>query len=210
MEEEDDFDEILNELEKQFEEGDGGEEEEALKKKAPKGEEEPRGREQSGKAKDEEELFDDLDELSKMAGVKPKSAAIISALDSVSLCSLCTLSEVPADCFGTPWGTFAVLDVSNRDPEQDAARITELFKDLQIVLIYNRDQKLVARGYCNGKGGEKIAPPLILRRMPNLESYLVGIESLKELKEKQTAVSSSSITKEEALSLLRQIFKSDF
>ncbi|MBR6439750.1 MAG: hypothetical protein IKS61_00280 [Aeriscardovia sp.] len=209
MEDEDDFDEIMNEFEKQFEEG--GEEEDHAgeeEEEGPAGKESP-DREQEGEGqKGEEDPFEDLDELSKMAGVKPKSAAIVSGLDKVALCSMCALCEVPAECFKTERGSFAVLDVSKRDPEEDTASLTGLFKGLEVVLILNRDQKLSAKVYRDGKEGKKIAPPLVLYWAPKLESYLVGIEGLKELKEGEACISSSSITKEEALSLLKLAFKS--
>ena len=209
MKDEDDFDEILNEFEKQFEgEGEEGDpsspEEEGLPEK---GEASLREEQGEGSAEDDDD-FGDLDELSKMAGVKPKSAALVSALDSVALCSMCALCEVPAECFKSERGSFAILDVSTRDPEEDASRLTGLFKGLEVILILNRDQKLVARVYRNGKAGEKIAPPLVLYWMPKMESYLIGVEGLKELKAGEACISSSSITKEEALSLLKQSFKS--
>lgn len=206
MKDEDDFDEILSEFEKQFEEGgepEGG---------APEWEKKESGNEAGIPREDEgeggEEAFEDLDELSKMAGVKPKSAAIVSGLDKVALCSMCALCEVPAECFGTAQGSFAVLDVSNRDPEKDAASITGLFNGLELILIVNRDQKLTARVYRGGKEGKKIAPPLVLYWEPDLESYLIGMEGLKELKVGEASISSTSITKEEAMALLKQTFRS--
>jgi hypothetical protein len=188
----DEFDDLFGEYEKEFEDG----EKQAGSGKEEKGEEE----------ETKEDEFGDLSELSKMMGVKPKNAAIISGLDKISLCSMCTLCEIPADCFDGNHGSFAVLDVKDRDPEEDARILTQTFRGLEAVLIVNRDQNLSAKVYKEGKEQEKIAPPLILFEFPTLKNYLVGISNLSELKGEGASVNSLSLTKEEALTLLKQIF----
>ena len=192
----DEFDDLFGEYEKEFEDGE---------KQAGSGKEEKEEEEQKGKPAKEDE-FGDLSELSKMMGVKPKNAAIISGLDKISLCSMCTLCEIPADCFDGNHGSFAVLDVKDRDPEEDARTLTQTFRGLEAVLIVNRNQNLSAKVYKEGKEQEKIAPPLILFEFPTLKSYLVGISNLSELKGEGASVNSLSLTKEEALTLLKQIF----
>lgn len=193
----DEFDDIFGEYEKEFEDGE---------KQAGSGKEKKDGKEQKGNKQAKEDEFGDLSELSKMMGVKPKNAAIISGLDKISLCSMCTLCEIPADCFDGNHGSFAVLDVKDRDPEEDARILTQTFRGLEAVLIVNRDQNLSAKVYKEGKEQEKLAPPLILFEFPTLKNYLVGIANLSELKGEGTSVNSLSLTKEEALTLLKQIF----
>lgn len=193
----DEFDDIFGEYEKEFEDGE---------KQAGNGKEKKDGKEQKGNKQAKEDEFGDLSELSKMMGVKPKNAAIISGLDKISLCSMCTLCEIPADCFDGNHGSFAVLDVKDRDPEEDARILTQTFRGLEAVLIVNRDQNLSAKVYKEGKEQEKLAPPLILFEFPTLKNYLVGISNLSELKGEGTSVNSLSLTKEEALTLLKQIF----
>ena len=193
----DEFDDIFGEYEKEFEDGE---------KQAGSGKEKKDGKEQKGNKQAKEDEFGDLSELSKMMGVKPKNAAIISGLDKISLCSMCTLCEIPADCFDGNHGSFAVLDVKDRDPEEDARTLTQTFRGLEAVLIVNRDQNLSAKVYKEGKEQEKIAPPLILFGFPALKNYLVGISDLSELKGEGASVNSLSLTKEEALTLLKQIF----
>ena len=193
----DEFDDLFGEYEKEFEDGE---------KQAGSGKEEKEGQEEKGNNQAKEDEFGDLSELSKMMGVKPKNAAIISGLDKISLCSMCTLCEIPADCFDGNHGSFAVLDVKDRDPEEDARILTQTFRGLEAVLIVNRDQNLSAKVYKEGKEQEKIAPPLILFEFPTLKSYLVGISNLSELKGEGASVNSLSLTKEEALTLLKQIF----
>ena len=193
----DEFDDIFGEYEKEFEDGE---------KQAGSGKEKKDGKEQKGNKQAKEDEFGDLSELSKMMGVKPKNAAIISGLDKISLCSMCTLCEIPADCFDGNHGSFAVLDVKDRDPEEDARTLTQTFRGLEAVLIVNRDQNLSAKVYKEGKEQEKIAPPLILFGFPALKNYLVGISNLSELKGEGASVNSLSLTKEEALTLLKQIF----
>lgn len=193
----DEFDDIFGEYEKEFEDGE---------KQAGSGKEKKDGKEQKGNKQAKEDEFGDLSELSKMMGVKPKNAAIISGLDKISLCSMCTLCEIPADCFDGNHGSFAVLDVKDRDPEEDARILTQTFRGLEAVLIVNRDQNLSAKVYKEGKEQEKLAPPLILFEFPTLKNYLVGISNLSELKGEGTSVNSLSLTKEEALTLLKQIF----
>lgn len=193
----DEFDDIFGEYEKEFEDGE---------KQAGSGKEKKDGKEQKGNKQAKEDEFGDLSELSKMMGVKPKNAAIISGLDKISLCSMCTLCEIPADCFDGNHGSFAVLDVQDRDPEEDARILTQTFRGLEAVLIVNRDQNLSAKVYKEGKEQEKLAPPLILFEFPTLKNYLVGIANLSELKGEGTSVNSLSLTKEEALTLLKQIF----
>lgn len=193
----DEFDDIFGEYEKEFEDGE---------KQAGSGKEKKDGKEQKGNKQAKEDEFGDLSELSKMMGVKPKNAAIISGLDKISLCSMCTLCEIPADCFDGNHGSFAVLDVKDRDPEEDARILTQTFRGLEAVLIVNRDQNLSAKVYKEGKEQEKLAPPLILFEFPTLKNYLVGISNLSELKGEETSVNSLSLTKEEALTLLKQIF----
>lgn len=193
----DEFDDIFGEYEKEFEDGE---------KQAGSGKEKKDGKEQKGNKQAKEDEFGDLSELSKMMGVKPKNAAIISGLDKISLCSMCTLCEIPADCFDGNHGSFAVLDVKDRDPEEDARILTQTFRGLEAVLIVNRDQNLSAKVYKEGKEQEKLAPPLILFEFPTLKNYLVGISNLSELKEEGASVNSLSLTKEEALTLLKQIF----
>lgn len=192
----DEFDDLFGEYEKEFEDGE---------KQEGSGKEEKEEEEQKGKPAKEDE-FGDLSELSKMMGVKPKNAAIISGLDKISLCSMCTLCEIPADCFDGNHGSFAVLDVKDRDPEEDARILTQTFRGLEAVLIVNRDQNLSAKVYKEGKEQEKIAPPLILFEFPTLKNYLVGISNISELKGEGASVNSLSLTKEEALTLLKQIF----
>lgn len=204
---EDEFDDIFGEYEKELEKEEEG-------KEAGKGKEEERegqdlkegGKEEAGGRAPEEELAD-LGDLSKMMGVKPKSAAIISGLDKISLCSMCTLCEIPTDCFEGTHGSFAVLDVSKRDPEEDAQILTEMFRGLEVVLIVNRDQSLSAKVYKEGKQREKIAPPIALFGFPDLKTYLIGIDDLSELKAESASINSLSISKEEALTLLKQIFR---
>lgn len=193
----DEFDDIFGEYEKEFEDGE---------KQAGNGKEKKDGKEQKGNKQAKEDEFGDLSELSKMMGVKPKNAAIISGLDKISLCSMCTLCEIPADCFDGNHGSFAVLDVKDRDPEEDARILTQTFRGLEAVLIVNRDQNLSAKVYKEGKEQEKLAPSLILFEFPTLKNYLVGIANLSELKGEGTSVNSLSLTKEEALTLLKQIF----
>ena len=193
----DEFDDIFGEYEKEFEDGE---------KQAGSGKEKKDGKEQKGNKQAKEDEFGDLSELSKMMGVKPKNAAIISGLDKISLCSMCTLCEIPADCFDGNHGSFAVLDVKDRDPEEDARILTQTFRGLEAVLIVNRDQNLSAKVYKEGKEQEKLAPPLILFEFPTLKNYLVGISNLSELKGEGTSVNSLSLAKEEALTLLKQIF----
>mgnify|MGYP003299462315 CR=1 FL=1 len=193
----DEFDDIFGEYEKEFEDGE---------KQAGNGKEKKDGKEQKGNKQAKEDEFGDLSELSKMMGVKPKNAAIISGLDKISLCSICTLCEITADCFDGNHGSFAVLDVKDRDPEEDARILTQTFRGLEAVLIVNRDQNLSAKVYKEGKEQEKLAPPLILFEFPTLKNYLVGIANLSELKGEGTSVNSLSLTKEEALTLLKQIF----
>ena len=193
----DEFDDIFGEYEKEFEDGEKQEE---------SGKEKEDGKEPKENKQAKEDEFGDLSELSKMMGVKPKNAAIISGLDKISLCSMCTLCEIPADCFDGNHGSFAVLDVKDRDPEEDARTLTQTFRGLEAVLIVNRDQNLSAKVYKEGKEQEKIAPPLILFGFPALKNYLVGISDLSELKGEGASVNSLSLTKEEALTLLKQIF----
>ena len=193
----DEFDDLFGEYEKEFEDGEKQEE-------GKEGEKEGEEREENKQAKEDE--FGDLSELSKMMGVKPKNAAIISGLDKISLCSMCTLCEIPADCFDANHGSFAVLNVKDRDPEEDARILTQTFRGLEVVLIVNRDQNLSAKVYKEGKEKEKVAPPIILFEFPALKNYLVGISNLSELKGEGTSVNSLSLTKEEALTLLKQIF----
>ena len=194
----DEFDDLFGEYEKEFEDREKQEKGEEGKKEGEEGVKENK------QAKEDE--FGDLSELSKMMGVKPKNAAIISGLDKISLCSMCTLCEIPADCFDGNHGSFAVLNVKDRDPEEDARTLTQTFRGLEAVLIVNRDQNLSAKVYKEGKEQEKIAPPLILFEFPTLKSYLVGISNLSELKGEGASVNSLSLTKEEALTLLKQIF----
>lgn len=163
--------------------------------------------EEEGLERPSEEDFGDLEDLSKMMGVKPKAAAVMSSLDKISLCSMCTLCEIPADCFEGKCGSFAVLDVFKRDPEKDAQTLTAAFGGLEVILIVNRDQSLFARVYKAGKQKEKITPPVALFEFSELRNYLVGIDGFSELKEKGTSINSLSITKEEALTLLKQIFR---
>lgn len=193
----DEFDDIFGEYEKEFEDGEKQEE---------SGKEKEDGKEPKENKQAKEDEFGDLSELSKMMGVKPKNAAIISGLDKISLCSMCTLCEIPADCFDGNHGSFAVLDVKDRDPEEDARTLTQTFRGLEAVLIVNRDQNLSAKVYKEGKEQEKIAPPLLLFGFPALKNYLVGISDLSELKGEGASVNSLSLTKEEALTLLKQIF----
>ncbi|MBO6006767.1 MAG: hypothetical protein J6P06_02800 [Aeriscardovia sp.] len=193
----DEFDDLFGEYEKEFEDGEKQEE-------GKEGEKEGEEREENKQAKEDE--LGDLSELSKMMGVKPKNAAIISGLDKISLCSMCTLCEIPADCFDANHGSFAVLNVKDRDPEEDARILTQTFRGLEVVLIVNRDQNLSAKVYKEGKEKEKVAPPIILFEFPALKNYLVGISNLSELKGEGTSVNSLSLTKEEALTLLKQIF----
>ena len=193
----DEFDDLFGEYEKEFEDGEKQEE-------GKEGEKEGEEREENKQAKEDE--FGDLSELSKMMGVKPKNAAIISGLDKISLCSMCTLCDIPADCFDANHGSFAVLNVKDRDPEEDARVLTQTFRGLEVVLIVNRDQNLSAKVYKEGKEKEKVAPPIILFEFPALKNYLVGISNLSELKGEEASVNSLSLTKEEALTLLKQIF----
>ena len=193
----DEFDDLFGEYEKEFEDGEKQEE-------GKEGEKEGEEMEENKQAKEDE--FGDLSELSKMMGVKPKNAAIISGLDKISLCSMCTLCEIPADCFDANHGSFAVLNVKDRDPEEDARVLTQTFRGLEVVLIVNRDQNLSAKVYKEGKEKEKVAPPIILFEFPALKNYLVGISNLSELKGEEASVNSLSLTKEEALTLLKQIF----
>ena len=204
---ENEFDDIFEEYEKEFENkedrGKGGESEEEKGKEGGEEGEEPNRRQ------GEEEEWEDLDELSKMMGEKPKSAAIISGMDKISLCSMCTLCEIPADCFDGDKGkgSFGILNVSERDPEEDARTLTQTFKGLEVILALNRDQNLSATIYKEGKKKEKLAPPLALFNFSTLESFLVGSCDLRELKEEFPSLNSLSITKEEALELLKQIFR---
>ena len=186
---ENEFDDMFDEYEKDMDKEGQGE-----KEKAP-GE------------KEGEEAIGDLDEFSKMMGVKPKSAAIISGLDKISLCSLLALCDIPADCFEGNRGSFALLDVSGRDPEKDAESLTSALRGLEVILAVNRDQTLYAKVYKEGKKKEKMAPPIALFGFPKLKLYLIGASSLSELKEGEAPVNSLSITKEEAFALLKQMFK---
>lgn len=148
------------------------------------------------------------DELAGLLGNKAKAAVIITRIASARLlAALCQLSDISADCIGSPDGAIAVLrNLDGDGPEAAARDITIVVSGLTVVLAVNRADKLEATMYLQGKPEQTFAPPILFSATPPfVEDLMLGISSLDDLKRQGTkTIASASMDRDQALAVLAE------
>lgn len=146
------------------------------------------------------------DELAGLLGNKAKAAVIITRIASAQLlAAFCQLSDISADCIGSPEGAIAVLSHLDGDSPEAAARdITTVVSGMSVILAVNRADKLEATLYLQGKPTQTFAPPILFSATPSfVEDLMLGISDLNALHQQGIeSMSSSELSHDDAMHIL--------
>ncbi|WP_236036737.1 hypothetical protein [Bifidobacterium simiiventris] len=135
------------------------------------------------------------DELAGLLGNKAKVAVVITRIASAELlAAFCQLSDISADCIGSPDGAIAVLrNLDGDGPEAAARDMTIVVSGMSVILAVNRADKLEATLYLQGKPAQTFAPPILFSATPPfVEDLMLGISTLTDLKKQGVKIVASS------------------
>lgn len=148
------------------------------------------------------------DELAGLLGNKAKAAVIITRIASAELlAAFCELSDISADCIGSPDGAVAVLRNLDGDGPETAARdMTIVVSGMSVILAVNRADKLEATLYLQGNPAQTFAPPILFSATPPfVEDLMLGISTLDDLRKQGiTTVASSDYDHDGAMKVLAE------
>ena len=124
---------------------------------------------------DEVVVPDDLSGLLEPAGQVPSVALVVTQVAAPEpLAAACALASVQVDAVPTSVGAVAVL----RDPsaaQAGAAAISQLLRQLPVVLLTRREGQISATRWVAGRHDEDLPPGLVLADAPSLlEDLLLG------------------------------------
>lgn len=155
------------------------------------------------------EVPDDISGLldgSTVGGAQAPSVALIITQIAAAepLAAACALAKVPVDAFVTEIGAIASCqDLTNGGPQRAARAISELVKDVPIVLIERRDGQLTASRWQLGKQQAELPAGLVLDGAPEvMEDLLTQAVNIKEV---DGVVTSVGISRFKALRQLAAI-----
>lgn len=148
------------------------------------------------------------DELQGLLGNRAKSAVIITRVTSARLlAAFCQLSDISAQCVGSPQGAVAVLrNLDGDGPESAIKDLTVVVSGMPAILAVNRADKLEATMYMQGKAGQTFAPPVLFASVaPFVEDLMLGITDMEGVRASGTKiVDSASLSRDDAMRILAE------
>lgn len=133
------------------------------------------------------ESFEVPDDISSLTGGGKQDADVALVLTQIAaaepLAAACALAKVPVDAFMTPVGAIASCRELGGDGPQHAARaISELVKDIPIILIEGKGGQLTASRWQRGSRETELPAGLVLDGAPEqLEDLLTGQVTIEEI-----------------------------
>ena len=148
------------------------------------------------------------DELQGLLGNRAKSAVIITRVTSAQLlAAFCQLSDISAQCVGSPQGAVAVLrNLDGDGPESAIKDLTIVVSGMPAILAVNRADKLEATMYMQGKAGQAFAPPVLFASVASfVEDLMLGITDMEGVRAFGTEiVDSASLSRDDAMRILAE------
>lgn len=148
------------------------------------------------------------DELQGLLGNRAKSAVIITRVTSAQLlAAFCQLSDISAQCVGSPQGAVAVLrNLDGDGPESAIKDLTIVVSGMPAILAVNRADKLEATMYMQGKAGQAFAPPVLFASVASfVEDLMLGITDMEGVRASGTEiVDSASLSRDDAMRILAE------
>lgn len=148
------------------------------------------------------------DELQGLLGNRAKSAVIITRVTSAQLlAAFCQLSDISAQCVGSPQGAVAVLrNLDGDGPESAIKDLTIVVSGMPAILAVNRADKLEATMYMQGKAGQTFAPPVLFASVASfVEDLMLGITDMEGVRASGTEiVDSASLSRDDAMRILAE------
>ena len=148
------------------------------------------------------------DELQGLLGNRAKSAVIITRVTSAQLlAAFCQLSDISAQCVGSPQGAVAVLrNLDGDGPESAIKDLTIVVSGMPAILAVNRADKLEATMYMQGKAGQTFAPPVLFASVaPFVEDLMLGITDMEGVRASGTEIiDSASLSRDDAMRILAE------
>lgn len=142
--------------------------------------------------------FDVPDDISGLTGgaaasgaAAPSVALIITQIAAAEpLAAACALAKVPVDAFVTEIGAIASCrDLSDGGPQRAARAISDLVKDIPIVLIERREGQLTASRWQLGKQEAELPAGLVLDGAPEvMEDLLTQASTISDVENVITSV----------------------
>lgn len=158
------------------------------------------------------DAFDVPDDISRLTGgaaangsAAPSVALIITQIAAAEpLAAACALAKVPVDAFVTEIGAVASCrDLSKGGPQRAAKAISELVKDIPIVLIERREGQLTASRWQLGKQEAELPAGLVLDGAPEvMEDLLTQASTIADV---ENVITSVGISRFKALRQLASI-----
>ncbi|MDO4912919.1 MAG: hypothetical protein Q3961_00020 [Bifidobacteriaceae bacterium] len=130
----------------------------------------------------EQDSFDE--ELAGILGDKAKAAIIISPVVSPEFCAnIFAMIHIPAVCVAAKGNVVSVLkDLDDDHPEQQASRLAEFFKGVEIALLVNRANKIDSTLYNSSQNEDSVPPPVVFAATPPfVEDVMLGITSWQDI-----------------------------
>lgn len=148
------------------------------------------------------------DELQGLLGNRAKVAVIITRLTSAQLlAAFCQLSDISAQCIGSPQGAVAVLrNLDGDGPEAAVKDLTTVVSGMPAILAVNRADKLEATMYMQGAAGQTFAPPVLFTSTASfVEDLMLGITDMDGLRDGGTSIiDSASLSRDDAMKILAE------
>ena len=143
---------------------------------------------------------DDLSGLLDESAGPPSVALVVTQVAAPGpLAAACALASVGVDAVPSPVGAIAVL----RDPAAagaGAAAISQLLRQLPVVLLERHEGQITATRWTNGERGDELPPGLVLSDAPAvLEDLLLGSVAVADL---DGVVTSVGLSRWKAMRLL--------
>jgi hypothetical protein len=131
----------------------------------------------------------------------PLGVVLTQVAVAQGLAAACALGKVPVDVVPSPIGAFAVCRDTDEDgPAQAAAVISQLLKQIPVVLIERRDGQVSASRWELGERVSELAPGLMLDGAPDeLEDLMLGTRTVADF---AGVVSSVGMSRWKALRVL--------
>ena len=135
------------------------------------------------------------------ADTRPLALVLTQVAVADGLAAACALGKVPIDAVPSPIGAFAVCrDVDGDGPARAATIISQLLKQIPVVLVERRDGLVTASRWEMGQRVGDLAPGLMLDGAPpELEDLMLGTRTLAEL---DGVVSSTTMSRWKAMRIL--------
>lgn len=123
-------------------------------------------------------------------GLAPRAVLLTQVAHPEALAAACAVGKVDADAVATAVGALAVLrDATGVAPDAAAGAVSQVLTDAMVLLLVQREGRIVATRWSGGRAGDTLSPALVLDGAPpQVEAYLLGRVDASDLGETTTSV----------------------